>query len=67
MDLSKYIGETNSYEKKVKVKKKTDQKSWLKTVVAFANMNGGKIFLVLSMTANRLIGLENAKRGFRIN
>lgn len=45
MDLSKYIGETNSYEKKVKVEKNRP-KSWLKTVVAFANTDGGKIFLV---------------------
>lgn len=49
IDLSKYPGETNLYEKKEKLET-SKPKSWLKTVSAFANFKGGIIFLVLMTT-----------------
>ncbi len=39
MDLSKYIGETTSYDKKLKLEVRKP-KSWLKSVSAFANTKG---------------------------
>lgn len=42
MDLSKYIGESTSYDKKEKLEV-NKPKSWLKSVSAFANGRGGKL------------------------
>ncbi|WP_197035211.1 AlbA family DNA-binding domain-containing protein [Oceanivirga salmonicida] len=59
MKLNKYIGETNLYDKKEKVER-NKPKSWLKSVSAFANYDGGKlIFGVLEN--NEIKGLENYK------
>ncbi|QKT05505.1 ATP-binding protein [Mycoplasma sp. OR1901] len=59
MDLLKYVGETSFYEKKVKLET-NKPKSWLKSVSAFANSNGGKLFFGIDDNDN-LIGLKNAK------
>lgn len=40
MILDKYVGETTSYDKKLKLEGRKP-KSWLKSVSAFANSNGG--------------------------
>ncbi|MBS4750425.1 putative DNA binding domain-containing protein [Carnobacteriaceae bacterium zg-ZUI78] len=64
MDLSNYIGETSSYDKKVMLEVKRP-KSWLKSVVAFANTNGGKIFFGIDDN-DKLLGLENAKQDSEI-
>ncbi|MGX7087268.1 AlbA family DNA-binding domain-containing protein [Gemelliphila palaticanis] len=60
MDLLNYIGETSSYDKKVMLEEKRP-KSWLKSVSAFANTRGGKIFFGID-DSDKLIGLKNAKK-----
>ncbi len=57
MDLSKYIGETTTYDKKIKLEEKKP-KSWLKSVSAFANGKGGALIFGVS-DDERLVGLEN--------
>ncbi len=42
MDLSKYIGETTTYDKKIKLEERKP-KSWLKSVSSFANTKGGAL------------------------
>ena len=42
MPLKDYLGETNLYDKKEKIER-NKVKSWLKSVSAFSNNNGGKI------------------------
>lgn len=64
MDLLKYIGETSSYDKKVMLEEKKP-KSWLKSVSAFANTKGGKLFFGIDDN-DELIGLENSKRDSEI-
>lgn len=59
MDITKLIGETSDYDKKVAVEK-NKPKSWCKSVSAFANTFGGS--LVFGVSDNdELIGLENAE------
>ncbi|MGZ9432046.1 ATP-binding protein [Mycoplasma sp. AC157] len=58
MKLDKYLGETTEYEKKEKIEKK-DFYSWLKTVSAFANTNGGKIFFGIEDKSDKLVGLTD--------
>lgn len=43
MIVSKYIGETTAYDKKIILEEKKP-KSWLKSISAFANGNGGILF-----------------------
>ena len=64
MDLLKYIGETTSYEKKEKLER-NKPKSWLKSVSAFANGNGGALLFGISDT-DELIGLDDYKRDSEI-
>lgn len=59
MDLSKYLGETTVYEKKVMLELKKP-KSWLKTVSSFANGKGGKLFFGIDDNDN-LIGVDDYK------
>ncbi len=59
MLLKAYVGETNNYDKKEKVER-TKIKTWLKSVVAFANSKGGKIFFGVS-DSGEVKGLENYK------
>lgn len=64
MDLSKYIGETSSYDKKVMLEERKP-KSWLKSVSAFANTKGGKLFFGIDDN-DELIGLQNSKKDSEI-
>lgn len=45
MIISKYIGETTEYDKKMTLEEKKP-KSWLKSVSAFANGKGGIFYSV---------------------
>ena len=42
LNLNEYIGETTSYDKKLMLERK-DPTSWLESVSAFANTQGGKL------------------------
>lgn len=64
MDLSNYIGETSSYDKKVMLEERKP-KSWLKSVSAFANTKGGKLFFGIDDN-DELIGLQNSKKDSEI-
>lgn len=57
MDLSKYIGETTTYDKKLKLEERKP-KSWLKSVSAFANTKGGALIFGVS-NDDILVGLED--------
>lgn len=59
MDLVNYIGETSSYDKKVRLERHKP-KSWLKSVSAFANPKGGVLIWGID-DEDRLVGLDNAK------
>ena len=60
MNLQDYIGESSQYDKKQQVEKRKP-KSWLKSISAFANGQGGKlIFGVLE--DNSVVGLENFQK-----
>ena len=59
MEFFDYIGETTKCEKKEKVEL-SKPKSWLKTVSAFANTNGGAIIFGIS-DANEFVGIEDSK------
>ena len=57
--LSKFIGESTEYDKKQAVEKRK-VKSWLKSVSAFANTDGG--VLIFGITDDdKIIGLDNVK------
>ncbi len=58
MDLHKLIGEATAYEKKEMVERRRP-KSWLKTVSAFANGNGGVLIFGID-EEGELVGLDNA-------
>ncbi|PIE77074.1 MAG: AAA family ATPase [Clostridiales bacterium] len=60
MDLSKYIGETTTYDKKLKLEEKKP-KSWLKSVSAFANTKGGCLIFGLEED-NTVVGLEDYQK-----
>lgn len=64
MNLSKYIGEATSYDKKEKVEI-NKSKSWLKSVSAFANGCGGILIFGIS-DADELIGLKDYKNDAEI-
>lgn len=57
--LKKYLGETDNYEKKEKVER-NKVRSWLKTVCAFANGNGGEIIFGVKED-NTIIGLDDIR------
>lgn len=60
IDIRTLIGETTTYDKKEKVEK-SKPKSWLKSVAAFANGEGG--VLVFGISDNdEIIGLQNAEQ-----
>ena len=59
MNLSRLLGETTDYDKKLFLEEKRP-KSWLKSVSAFANGCGGSLLFGIS-DQDELIGLENAK------
>ncbi len=57
LDLKDYLGETNLYDKKEKLEIKKP-KSWLKSVSAFANGQGGKLIFGLKED-NTILGLSD--------
>ena len=60
MDLSKYIGESTSYDKKEKLEI-NKPKSWLKSVSAFANGRGGKLIFGVKED-NTILGLDDYQK-----
>lgn len=59
-DIKSFVGEATTYDKKEKVEY-SKPKSWLKSVSAFANGEGG--FLVFGVSDNnKIVGLDNAER-----
>ena len=60
MKLADYIGEATAYDKKLMLERK-DPISWLKSVSAFANTQGGKLLYGVS-DSGELICLENAEK-----
>ncbi len=59
MNLSELLGETTEYDKKREVEMRKP-KSWLKSVSAFANGNGG--MLIFGITDdNAVVGLDDIK------
>ncbi len=59
MKLEGYIGETTSYDKKLMLERK-DPTSWLKSVSAFANTQGGKLLFGVA-NDGALCGLADAQ------
>lgn len=59
MEISRYIGETTEYDKKQEVERHK-VKSWLKSVSAFANGNGGTLLFGIA-NDDTLVGLSDAK------
>ena len=59
MKLKDYIGEATSYDKKLMPERK-DQTSWLKSVSAFANTQGGKLLFGVANDGS-LQGLADAQ------
>ncbi|HGD0365146.1 TPA: ATP-binding protein [Streptococcus agalactiae] len=57
MNLKDYLGETNLYDKKVKLEI-NKPKSWLKSVSAFANGRGGKLIFGVKED-NTILGLSD--------
>ena len=57
--MAKYIGETTEYDKKQEVERRK-VKSWLKSVSAFANGNGGCLLFGIA-DDDTIIGLNDAK------
>ncbi|MGI6392373.1 MAG: ATP-binding protein [Candidatus Izemoplasmatales bacterium] len=60
MSTEIYVGETNLYDKKEKLER-NKVKSWLKSVSAFSNSNGGKILFGVTED-NEIKGLDNFKK-----
>ena len=60
MNLKNYLGETNLYDKKEKLEI-NKPKSWLKSVSAFANGRGGKLFFGVRED-NTIVGLSDFKK-----
>lgn len=58
-DLIKYLGETTEYDKKEKLEEK-EPLSWLKSVVAFANTDGGALIYGVA-DDDTAVGLDNPK------
>ena len=59
MKLDDYIGETTSYDKKLMLERK-DPTSWLKSVSAFANTQGGRLLFGVA-NDGALCGLADAQ------
>ena len=59
VDILKLIGEATTYDKKEKIER-NKSKSWLKSVSAFANGEGGTLIFGISDN-NEIIGLTNAE------
>ena len=59
VDILKLIGEATTYDKKEKIER-NKPKSWLKSVSAFANGEGGTLIFGIS-DDNEIIGLTNAE------
>ena len=59
IDILNFIGETTTYDKKEKIER-NKSKSWLKSVSAFANGEGGTLIFGISDN-NEIIGLTNAE------
>ena len=64
MEITKLIGETSEYDKKLKLEIKKP-KSWCKSVSAFANTYGGSLIFGIS-DDNQIIGLENPNKDAEI-
>ena len=64
MEITKLIGETSEYDKKLKLEMKKP-KSWCKSVSAFANTYGGSLIFEIS-DDNQIIGLENPDKDAEI-
>ena len=64
MEITKLIGETSEYDKKLKLEIKKP-KSWCKSVSAFANTYGGSLIFGIS-DDNQIIGLENPDKDAEI-
>lgn len=60
MTISDYIGETTTYDKKLMLERK-EPISWLKSVSAFANMNGGVLIFGVDDDGT-LVGLADSKK-----
>ncbi|MGN0854180.1 MAG: helix-turn-helix domain-containing protein [Kiritimatiellia bacterium] len=60
MDMSEYIGEATSYDKKLMLERK-EPLSWLKSISAFANTSGGLLLYGVDNDGNP-VGLGNAER-----
>ncbi|MBQ6926638.1 MAG: putative DNA binding domain-containing protein [Kiritimatiellae bacterium] len=59
MALRNYIGEATAYDKKIRLERK-DPTSWLKSVSAFANTEGGKLLFGVA-DDGALVGLADAE------
>lgn len=59
-DIQSLIGEATAYDKKLQLETKRP-KSWLKSVSAFANGEGGTLVFGIS-DDNRVVGLDDAER-----
>ena len=59
MNLKKYIGEATAYDKKLMLERK-DPTSWLKSVSAFANTQGGRLLFGVA-NDGVLVGLADAQ------
>ncbi len=59
MHMADYIGETTSYDKKLMLERK-DPTSWLKSVSAFANTQGGRLLFGMANDGS-LVGLADAQ------
>lgn len=64
MEITKLIGETSEYDKKLKLEMKKP-KSWCRSVSAFANTYGGSLIFGIS-DDNQIIGLENPDKDAEI-
>ena len=59
IDIEKLIGEATEYDKKLKLEERRP-KSWIKSVSAFANSEGGTLIFGVS-DESEIVGLENAR------
>ena len=59
MQLKDYIGEATAYDKKLMLERK-DPTSWLKSVSAFANTQGGRLLFGVANDGS-LVGLADAQ------
>ena len=59
IDILNFIGEATAYDKKEKIER-NNPKSWLKSISAFANGEGGTLIFGIS-DANEIIGLTNVE------